>query len=327
MLLTATPETNTRLNVSPIVLLRQSTALVRLDRAADNGALVRIARGVYADAAEWHDLPPWSRYLTRVHATALLRPDAVFSHESAAALLGLPVFGHPPEVHVLRDPLGTSRAQAGVREHTTVDLRDVLHVDGIMVTTPEETAVDIARARHPAVAIAVSDAVLRSDRSLTCERLREANLRRASSRGRRHGERAIVAANPLAETPLESVSRAAIDWLGFASPELQHVLTTPDGRERRLDFLWRREAIAGEADGRSKYDGRFGDPSLLAFNEKRREDSLRRVLRGFARWGWSELQHPGELRGILLDAGLKPQEPAHLALLGSLRRALTGAPR
>ncbi len=64
-----------------------------------SGRYIRVRAGVYAPRAEWDRLKPWERYLARVHAYALVNPDAVFSHESAAALLGLPLFGEPRDIH------------------------------------------------------------------------------------------------------------------------------------------------------------------------------------------------------------------------------------
>ncbi|MGL1316135.1 hypothetical protein ACSTLB_00325, partial [Vibrio parahaemolyticus] len=67
---------------------------------ADDSDLHRVRRAVYTPKHDWEALPEWDRYLLRVHAFALTRPDAVFPHESASALLGLPTFGHPRHIHV-----------------------------------------------------------------------------------------------------------------------------------------------------------------------------------------------------------------------------------
>lgn len=149
------------------------------------------------------------------------------------------------------------------------------------------------------------------------------NAGRSSSRGRRIALWPLERATPLSETALESVSRCVIEWLGFPDPELQ-VEVQQGERVRRLDMLWRREGVGGEADGRSKYDGSLGDPSQAVFEEKRREDALRRVLSGFARWGWPELTAPQELADILRTAGLRQVQPVDWQPLHSLPRALSG---
>ncbi|WP_460775160.1 hypothetical protein [Microbacterium sp. GXF7504] len=311
------------LRPSPVPLLRPSdTRGVRLDREAAAGRLVTVRPGVFTPSDEWRTLAPWGRYLARVHAVALQQPDAVFSHESAAALLGLPLFGDPDVVHVLSGH-ATARETAGIRVHTTADARELVDIGGVVVTSPVEVAVDLARARHPAVALAVADAVLRLDPLASVEQLVARNEARSSSRGRRRARWVLHRADALAETALESVSRAVVEWLGFPAPELQVVVATAVG-DFTLDMRWPDAAIGGETDGRLKYDGRYGDPADVVWREKQREDALRRELKGLARWGWAELRDPMSLRRILLAAGLRPVAPLRSDSLFSLRSALAG---
>ena len=88
------------LRASPASLIRDSGAPRTGPPLWRDESLLRVRAGVYTVRTAWEALPPWDRYLVRVHAFALARPDAVFSHESAAALLGLPVFGHPRAIHL-----------------------------------------------------------------------------------------------------------------------------------------------------------------------------------------------------------------------------------
>lgn len=309
---------------SPVPLMTPTAASYRLDHAARRGDLVVLARGIYAPADTYRALPPWERYLARVHAVARTRPDAIFGWESAAALCGLPLFGDPRHVHVLSPFAGTSRVVAGVREHTTIDRREILRGEGIMITSPAETTVDLCRSRHPGVGVSVADAVLRGEHGVEIDDLVHLNETRATSRGRRTARWCLERATPLSETALESVSRCVIEWLGFPAPELQ-VEMRLGSASYRLDMLWRQEAVGGEADGRVKYDGSQGDPSIIVFEEKRREDALRRTLRGFARWGWPELRHPADLAQTLEAAGLRQVQTADLHRLQTLPRALSGA--
>ena len=60
-------------------------------RALDGGDLQRLRRGVYADAGDWRNASLDDRYRLRIAAAAVrLEEPPVFSHESAARLLGLP---------------------------------------------------------------------------------------------------------------------------------------------------------------------------------------------------------------------------------------------
>jgi hypothetical protein len=308
---------------SPIPLLRQAESLIRLDNAHRRGEVHRVAPGVYAPSELWAQLSAWDRYLAFIHAHAITHPDAVFALESAMALRGAPVAGPLDEVHVLSD--GTAaRLVRGVRSHVTRDTREVRSEGGLLLVSIEDTAVDIARLRHPAVGLLTADAALRMlDRSDT-DPLIARNEQRSSSRGRANARWSLSRATPLAETSLESVSRAAIEWLGYPPPELQVTFVAPDGTVDRPDMFWREENVIGEADGRVKYDGTHGDGAQNLWHEKRREDRLRRRATGFARWGHSDVVRVEPLDDALRGAGLRPIRPREAGRLHTLRRALIG---
>ncbi|MDN3494666.1 hypothetical protein QL996_01885 [Planococcus sp. APC 4015] len=124
---------------TPIALTR-SADIAHPERALRRAEIVRVRGGVYADAGEWQALTPWNRYLARIHAVALDRPDAIFSHDSAAALHGMPVFGDPLVVHVLAHPSTTARQVAGVRVHNGDGDRDIVEAGGVVLTGVADTA-------------------------------------------------------------------------------------------------------------------------------------------------------------------------------------------
>lgn len=287
------------------------------------GELLRVRHGIYAPRALWQELPPWDRYLARVHAVSLMHPEVVFSHESAAALTGGPVFGDPIIVHVMVDSSSASRLVAGVRTHRTTEDRGVVELGGIAITSWAETAVDIARSRHPAVALAVADAALRADPSLMVDSLTVLNESRSSSRGRNIARWSLSRANALAETALESISSAVIEWLGFPGPDLQVTFDTGNGQSDRSDFVWTDHRLAGEADGDLKYDGRFGDPRGVLRRQAERDHRLRGHVRNIAHWGWSEATSIAPLRSILHAAGVPTVCPENPAALFSLKRSVS----
>jgi hypothetical protein len=287
---------------------------------------------VFAPAAAWHTLRPSERYLARVHAYAATHPDAIFMLEAAAVLYGLPVAGRLDDVHVLSPGTAAGRRVAGVRFHVTGEERRMRRADGILVVAPEELAVDIARARHPAIALMTADAVLRSIGGGAHDLLLARNEDRASSRGRAAARWALERATPLAESALESISRAVIEWLGYPHPDLQVAFHPSDGLHYRADMFWPEERVIGEADGRVKYDGTHGDGATAVWEEKRREDELRRHVAGFARWGHADVRLVDPFDAILRTAGLRPLRPRSEHPLLTLRAALerresTAAPR
>ncbi|GAA5212637.1 hypothetical protein [Microbacterium kyungheense] len=306
---------------SPVMLLR-SDDVPHPERAVARGDLVKVQRGVYAPFEAWHALAPWTRYLARVHATLLARPDALFSHESAAALLGGPVFGDPGTVHVLAPASGEAGQVSGIRTHTTRDDRGLILLGGVAVTSPAETAVDLARSRHPAIGLAVADAMLRLDPELSGAVMAEMNEKRSSRRGRDVARWSLRRATPLAESSIESVSRAVIEWLGFPAPELQVSFESASGDVDRGDFVWERPALGGESDGDLKFDGRYGDSVSALRRQRARDARLREHLDAIAHWGWTDATTFVPLSSLLQGMGLPVIAPENVGALMAMRRQL-----
>ncbi len=119
---------------------------------------------------------------------------------------------------------------------------------------------------------------------------------------RRRAELAFSLASPLAESAGESFSRAAFQFLGFEQPELQHDFSDAGGFIGRSDFWWPgregRKGVVGEFDGKAKYinpelrNGATAEEAV--YNEKLREDRIRALGFGFARWGMGRRREPGE---------------------------------
>jgi hypothetical protein len=96
---------------SPVELYRVRDALMGTRTLRDGIRYHRVRAGVYAPRAAWDGLAPWERYLARVHAYAIVNPDALFAYESAAALLGLPITS-PGRDGVTEGPRGGRRSAA-----------------------------------------------------------------------------------------------------------------------------------------------------------------------------------------------------------------------
>ncbi|MBM7462695.1 hypothetical protein [Microbacterium dextranolyticum] len=291
------------------------------------GILVRVARGIYSPTDAWTALSPGERYLARVHAVALSYPDAIFVGESGCALRGLPVFGEPPDVHVMLPAPATSRRAQGMRVHTSVRMPRHEEIGGIRVAALDELAVDIAHTRHAAVALAVADAALRADDGVRTDDLIELAADRPSRRGIRSARWVLARADGTRETALESVSAAAIEWLGFPTPDLQPWFRGPTpADDARVDFWWDDWRVAGESDGVVKYSGAYGDArEALAARNARDAVLLSRGVRATAHWGWRDVAASAQLRAALVAAGLPIIRPASTAPLHTLAAALRGA--
>jgi hypothetical protein len=271
-----------------------------LARHIRTGAMSRLRRGAYVDGA-----PPAGdavRHRLLVHATvAGLRRPAVVSHQSAAVLLRMPLWGVGLDrVHVTRRPPASSEVGRTLRTHVA-RLRDdeVVEVDGLAVTGPVRTAFDLARSLPLEPAVVALDAALAS-RVVQAADLARAVAEVAGTRGSRTAARAVAFADGRSESVGESRSRLVLHRLGLAPTALQLVCRDAGGSSLgRADFGWEDERVVGEFDGRVKY-GRLlrpgQDPGDVVFEEKRREDAFRDAGWGVVRWTWTDLV-PGTVVG------------------------------
>ncbi|TFV69004.1 hypothetical protein E4P39_21865 [Blastococcus sp. CT_GayMR19] len=259
----------------------------------------RVRRGAYLDG----QLPTTAvaRHALLVAATlADLRRPAVVSHQSAAVLLGLPLWGvQLDKVHVTRRPPASSQTTGPLRCHVA-RLRDdeVAVVGGLRVTDVARTVLDLARSLPFEAGVVALDAALHEGvlaRDLLERRLFDI----AGTRGSRHAARVVGFADSRSESVGESRSRVILHELGLAPSTLQFEVRTPAGAfVARTDVAWEADRVVGEFDGRMKY-GRLlrpgQDPGEAVFEEKRREDAIRDEGWDVVRWTWTDLNDPQRL--------------------------------
>ncbi len=203
-------------------------------------------------------------------AAALVRPGSVISHESAAILFGLPV-RIDPFVPVLSVARRTRASTPTVQLwNITMASTDRTSWYGAPVTTIARAVADIAR-HDRGGALVVADAAL-AERLVTIDQLRAAAALCAGWPGGRSVQWVVAHADPLAESPLESLTRACLLIAGLPKPELQVRIRDADGLIGRVDLLWREQRVIVEADGELKYRA----PRDL-WNEKKRQDRLIRT--------------------------------------------------
>ncbi|MBM7807432.1 hypothetical protein JOD57_003269 [Geodermatophilus bullaregiensis] len=262
----------------------------RLTRRQD---WVRLRRGAYLDGAPPDGAAARHRLLVRAALGGLRRP-AVVSHQSAAVLFGLPLWGvRLDRVHVTRRPPSWNDASRALVVHVgSLGDDEVVEVGGVLVTSPARTAVDLARTLPFDRAVVVLDAALHTG-LCTGPSLSEALGRCAGRPGVRSASRAVSFADGRSESVGESRSRVALHRLGLVPSDLQFRVRTLDGvLLGRTDFAWEDRRVVGEFDGRVKY-GRLLRPGQLpgdaVFEEKRREDAIRDEGWGVVRWTWADL--------------------------------------
>lgn len=115
--------------------------------ATRTGRLVRLRPDVYVDGGGWAASPPEERIIARARGLHVISSTPpVFSHETAAAIRGLPLFRPDRErVHVIAAEKRPGAASAVIRHRGTIADGDVEEVDGLLCTTLARTVADVAR--------------------------------------------------------------------------------------------------------------------------------------------------------------------------------------
>lgn len=251
------------------------------------------AVGVPGDVRERHRLTAVA--LARAYAGA-----ALVSHSSALVLLGLPLQNVDlGTVHLtrLRAPeggepkpwSGQSRWRPGLLLHRAQAQPAV----GGEAAGPAGTTVTVAHAVVGAGLVgAPSSALVAADAALSRRLLQPADLTRAVAEFEGHRgigpvRAALVHADPRHESPGESLTAHLLRRLGYALQPQFQVLA--EGRTYRADFRIAGTSVLVEFDGRVKYSS--GDANLL-YDEKRREDVLRRAGWLVVRLIWADLASP-----------------------------------
>lgn len=282
--------------------------------------LVRVRRGFFMKSDAWNARRPEAKHLAHVVAAQAARVNrhAVFSHKSAAVLLGLPLIGAAPKrIHI--SGATHSHPSPDVARHVgELSEGDITEVDGIRCTSLERTAYDLARTLSLPAAVAVCDGALASIEgdprdfdADAAEAMRERLLVRAmaSDRGVRKARFAINFANGRASTPIESLGRIRAYEVGFRDFTLQVPLPDPYGGTYWVDLR------LGEAGGLHEFDGfikltdeRILDgrtPAQAVREEKQREDWIRGVTgERVLHFSWDDVNPAATYRARLAAFGV-----------------------
>jgi len=220
-----------------------------LDRGARRRQIVadgvRLSQGLYLSSAVAPSLLERCRAWSR-----LLPPEAAFGLGTAAELYDLPTH-RPPDVHVVLRPQRVLPQRRGLRVHVRqLQAHDVVDLDGVRVTSPAQTYLDLAARVGPAELVVVGDALLRDGR-LTAEEL---TLRLARADGVRGVVRARTCAPllcPKAMSRPESLMRYWLTTSELPEPEVQVPVYDRWGRAvAHADLGYSRWKVALEYEGR-----------------------------------------------------------------------------
>ena len=221
----------------------------RLEQLLANHELRRVLTGVYVRCVVPDDP------LVRVRAAArVVNPFAVVCDRTAAWIWGVDTFDYyeldvlpPLETYVLRGHARTNRPQCyrGSRDLATCDF---VLVEGVKVTTPLRTALDLGCKLSRRAALAALDAFMRQHAITHAEMLAQLP-RYFRRRGVVQLRQLVPVADPRAESQPESWTRLEIVDAGLPWPTPQYWVVH-EGRELfRLDLAYPRARVAVEYDG------------------------------------------------------------------------------
>ncbi len=300
---------------------REGGADRALRRSAERGQAVRVARGRFLPEAEWNELDHDAKYKAKIHAwVETTRTRQVFSHWSAAALWGYPIIGAwPNRIHVTLGLRAGQRSTRGVTRHLAEFTEgEVVERDGLLVTSPIRTIVDLARVAGFASGVAACDRALSLAKGLPGPNLhieRDALLEAAACLTGKRGVRRLRSVAEFADgrsgSAGESLSRVQIARLHLPAPDLQVEIVDRTGQTWHSDFGWPDLALLGEFDGMVKYTrNRYlkeREVADVVIEEKLREDAMRLASGcGMVRWTWPVASDPAQLKQLLVSAGLHP---------------------
>lgn len=261
---------------------------VAVRRARRRGDLVRLSRGL--------DLPSGGAQLGRLWAALAVSPDAVLSGASTARADGISVPPDWVDEVTLSPDARRVRSRPGLRV-VVRPVDAVVTVGGMPSTNLERAAADIACGPLPEPQQWVVDQVLR--RGIVTEDI-AAQLTRGQ-RGVRTARRALLAADALSESPLESAVGLVLCRHGVPRPVRQLPL---DGGRIRLDLAWPEARVALEADGLSFH----ADPQAL-HRDRERQNRLMRLGWVVLRCTWSDLRRDPAGLAALVQQILRDRSP------------------
>lgn len=183
-------------------------------------------------------------------ARMVLPPCAVFSDETAAALLGLPLPRPPRVLHVTVPPGTAAVRRVGMVGHVrALPPDDIAKLGALRLTTAARAFIDLAESQPRAALVALGDAILRGRLADTTD-LAVAVARCRGRRGVRRARQLLNLLDPRSESPMESHLRLLLIDAGLPRPDVNMNVYDDHGEFLgRADLLFREARVIVEYDG------------------------------------------------------------------------------
>ena len=187
-------------------------------------------------------------------AAAWANPGGMVSHASAGALYRLDGVGEDRSVHVTVAYERSLCVRDGFRVHRSqlIEPLDLRTIDGIAVTTPARTVLDLAGVLRGERLESAFESFRRRGLLTTVELAQRFETVGGRGRPGSRAVRALIRAHlgePALESRLEVRAARLLRASGLPSPVRQHRLVGADGNRYRLDFAWPDRRVAVETQG------------------------------------------------------------------------------
>ncbi len=290
-------------------LMQRQHGHLGLDQAHELGASTRLIRrrettGVFQRT--WPRVTSlvgtpesWIGSLWAAHLQ--LGPLSVVSHESAAELRKID--GVVPGCIALITRSTGGQRMPGVHVHRVVDLaeHDVVRLEGLPVTTPARTMVDLAATASPArLRYVLQGAVGARLCSLTEVGAVLARVRRRGKPGVSALDALLddLAGDPIGATRLEEMLDAALAAIPGPRPQAQRLIAADLRRVGTVDRIYPDEKLIVEADGR-----RWHMRQQRMAEDRRRDAEAAAMGYLTIRFMWEQLDsEPAWCRGVVREA-------------------------
>ena len=247
----------------------------------------------------------------RAAAAALVRRDAVISHECAALARGIQVLLSPR----LATLTTCGRRYAGARGDAVVhaawlDEDETATWFGVPITTPARTVVDIARTGMRPGLVAVESALCWG--LVTHDELDATIARQHHWDGVKTARRVLELAGDGSESPLESLTRLFLHDCEIPLPRQQAEIETFLG-SFWVDGVWDEERVVLEVDGMLKYR-RTSDHDDPLGREKVRQEAIADAGYEVIRVTWEDIHRWPERTAARIRRVLARRDPARGSL-------------
>lgn len=270
-----------------------------LARLVRSGELHRLRRGAFTAGPDWRAAAADARHAMLARAVLLqARTDVVLGHISALPEYGAPTWGLPLDVvHLIRKDRRAGRKERGVRQHQGVLIEgDVVVRNGVEVTSPDRTPLDVTTLAGIEVSLAVMNHFLHAGLTTPAKLRARYELMRHDPFTLRT-DVVLRLADPRIESLAESRTTFLCWRYGVPAPVPQFVVYDEYGHVvARLDFAWPELKVWLEFDGREKYVKFLKEGETVVdvvLREKERESRIVE-LTGWRciRITWADLQQP-----------------------------------